>query len=54
VKTLEERIHNYFSLLKIELNNYVDEIDKKIRTELCYPYLTKNGIIGVYKKLKKR
>lgn len=54
VKTLEETIHNYFNYLKIELNNYIDEVDKKLRTELCYPYLSKYGIVGVYKKLKKR
>ena len=32
VKTLEETVHNYFNYLKIELNNYIDEVDKKLRT----------------------
>lgn len=54
VKHLDEYIHNYFNSLRGELMNYLDELDKKVRMELCYPYLSKHGFANVYKKLKKR
>jgi hypothetical protein len=38
----------------VELMNYLDELDKKVRMELCYPYLSRHGLATAYKKLKKR
>ena len=29
-------------------------MDRKLRTEICYPYLNKHDLVGVYKKLKKK
>lgn len=33
---------------------FLDDFDRKARTELCYPYLNKRGLVNTYRQLKKR
>ena len=53
-RPFKEAIYNYFNIVKGQLSTYLDSMSSDLLNRVNYPYLTKQGHLSTFKKIKHR
>ena len=53
-RLLQESLLNYFHLVKAEINSWMDQVCKNTINQIGYPFLWKQGLVNVFKRIKNK